>query len=167
MSSILGYFRKRTCYRVKLSYSPSGNVRQCCVLSHEEGISPFLFFFLSLIFIYLFGGFFGHSCNMWKFLGQQSSLSYSRDLSQCNDSIRSLTHWATKVLPSFHFQFLPPSTLSPSPDRWAALNHYYGLMRFNTTSEPNVKLKIQVLSKLSCFLPLRFECLLLTFGWHC
>ena len=35
---------------------------------------------------------------MWKFPGQRSKLSHSRDVSHCRDNAKSSTHWATREL---------------------------------------------------------------------
>ena len=49
----------------------------------------------------VFGGFFGVRCgDMWKFPGQRPNSSHSSDLSCCSDNPRSLTHFATKQLPT-------------------------------------------------------------------
>ena len=51
----------------------------------------------SVVFFVL-GGFFGHACSVWKFLGQGSNPCHSSDPGCCSvDDTRSLTHWPLYV----------------------------------------------------------------------
>ena len=53
--------------------------------------SPILFSIISFHFII-----FGHTCGIWKFLGQQPNFCHINNLSHCSDTVRSLTHWANR-----------------------------------------------------------------------
>ena len=69
---------------------------------------PFYISFLSFFFIIIFPlysnisflsfffFFFGHTCGMWKFLGQGSNLCHNSNPSCCIDNTRSLTHCTKK-----------------------------------------------------------------------
>ena len=52
---------------------------------HEEYHPIAILLHFALFFFF----FFGHTCGMWKFLGQGSNLHHSSDSSHCNDNPRS------------------------------------------------------------------------------